>query len=121
MSYNPFKSTVTDETLVKFLQEDLNYDLLTVPGIGPAAKNILAQNHVRNSYQLLALFLNFIDSQEDNCVSHCGKFYDFLTEIGLKSNRHSITKSIAEKAAIFLPLLYQEHQFSHMEVVNSSV
>ena len=118
-TYNPFRSTVTDETLVKFLQEDMKYDLESVPGIGPAAKKILQEILIMNSFQLFAKFLQFKVSEGDGCVQHCNRFYGFLTEIGITSNRHSITKSIAEKAGIFLPNLYQEYQFSHLEKMDT--
>ena len=115
MNYNPYKSTVTDETLVKFLQDDLKYDLETIPGIGPAAKKMLQENNIKNCFQLFAKFLQFKDVPGDDCVVHCDKFYGFLTDAGIKSNRHSIVKSVAEKCSIFLPNLYLEHQFQHLE------
>jgi len=118
-SYSPFRSTVTDETLVKFLRNDLQYDLETVPGIGPKAKEILNQHNVGNGFQLFAKFLNFKTTEGDDCINHCTQFYDFLTNIGIKANRHSITKSIGEKAAITFPSLYIESQFNHLEPMQS--
>lgn len=118
-TYSPYKSTVTDETLVKFLRGDVQFDLETVPGIGPKAKEALAEKGVKNTFQLIALFLNFKENEGDDCVAHCTKFFDFLNDAGIKGNRHSITKSIAEKVAIFLPNLYVESQFSYMEPMES--
>jgi hypothetical protein len=97
----------------------MKYDLECVPGIGPKAKEILQKKHIQNSFQLVALFLNFKDTEGDDCITHCTKFYSFLTEAGIKGNRHSITKSIAEKVAISFPNLYVETQFAHLEPMES--
>jgi hypothetical protein len=118
-TYSPYRSTVTDETLVEFLQADMQYDLETVPGIGPKAKEILQQKHIMNSFQLLAIFLNLKEDEGDDTVAHCTKFYQFLKDAGVKGNRHSIVKSVAEKVAIFLPSLYIENQFQHLEPMES--
>jgi len=118
-SYSPYRSTVTDETLVKFLRDDTKYDLETVPGIGPKAKEALSERGVNNTFQLIALFLQFKENEGDDCVAHCTKFFDFLNDIGIKGNRHSIVKSIAEKVAISFPNLYIEAQFSNMEPMES--
>ena len=120
-SYSPFRSTVTDETLVKFLRSDLEFDIETVPGIGPKAKEALAAKGVNNTFQLIAVFLKFKEEQGEDCVAHCTKFFNFLDEAGVKGNRHSVTKSIAEKVAIFLPNLYVEAQFANLEPMDSSV
>ena len=112
MNYSPYKSTVTDITLVNFLNEELKYDLETIPGIGPKAKLILAEKNIHNSFQLVAKFMNFKESEGEDCTEHCTKFFNFLHEAGIKSNRHSITKCIAEKIAIAFPHLYTESQFS---------
>ena len=114
-SYSPYRSTVTDETLVKFLQDDLKFDLETVPGIGPKAREILESNTIRNTFQLVAAFLNLKTTDGHDCVDHCSRFYEFLSDAGVKGNRHSIVKSIAEKCAISFPKLYTESQFSHMQ------
>ena len=114
MSYQPHKSTVTDITLVKFLRGDLEYNLETIPGIGPKAKERFAENGIHNSFQLLAKFLSMKQTDGDDCVAHCTQFYNWLGEIKLNTNRHSITKSVAEKLSISFPNLYQESQFDEM-------
>ena len=121
VDYNPYKSTVTDQTLVKFLQEDMKFDLECIPGIGPAAKKVLHEKNIKNSFQLVAMFLNFKENEGDDCVAHCTKFFHFLNDAGIKGNRHSIVKSIAEKVAISFPNLYVESQFSNLEPMDSSV
>jgi len=121
VDYNPYKSTVTDQTLVKFLQEDMKFDLECIPGIGPAAKKVLHEKNINNSFQLVAMFLNFKENAGDDCVAHCTKFFHFLNDAGIKGNRHSIVKSIAEKVAISFPNLYVENQFSNLEPMDSSV
>ena len=117
-NYSPYRSTVTDETLVKFLNEDVKFNLTSVPGIGPAAQKSLSNKGVKNTFQLIALFLQYKEEDGDDCVAHCTNFFNFLHEAGIKGNRHSITKSIAEKVAISFPNLYVESQFKSMEEDN---
>ena len=68
-NFSPYKSTVTDETLVRFLNHELDYNLTSVPGIGPKAKEILTQNGVTNTFQLVAKFLSFKEDDGDDTDS----------------------------------------------------
>lgn len=108
--YAPSKSTLTDETLVKFLKNDLGEDLESIPGIGPKAKDILIKNGVENSYQLIGQFLTFKKPHE-NCVTHCNHLFNYLSAMKIPVNKHTIVKSIAEKCSISFPELYNESEF----------
>tara|TARA_B100000787_G_scaffold52395_1_gene37849 strand:+ start:11720 stop:12100 length:381 start_codon:yes stop_codon:yes gene_type:complete len=110
MAFTPSKSTVKDETLVEFLYADVKSDLECVPGIGPANKKALQKHGVQNTYQLVSKFLA-LKTEDLGVVEHCNAFFHFLQDCEIKNNRHSITKSIAEKVAISFPKLYAEIYF----------
>ena len=117
MSFTPSKSTVKDDTLVAFLYSDITSDLECVPGIGPKCKEELQSHGIENTYQLIAKFLAF-KTEDLGVVEHCNTFFAWLGEIGIKTNRHNITKSLAEKIAISYPQLYAETCF--MDVVSKT-
>ena len=114
-NYSPYRSTVTDETLVRFLQTEVEFNLCSVPGIGPKAKEVLSEKGVKNTFQLIAQFMRMKNEDGNDCVQHCTAFFNWLQEVGVKSNRHNITKSIAEKVSISFPSLYVESQFEAMD------
>jgi|TARA_B110000902_G_C13819498_1_gene403125 hypothetical protein len=108
--FQPSKSTVNDNTLVEFLFSDVQPDLECVPGIGPANSKVLMNAGVQNTYQLMGKFLELKTNERTVC-DHCNKFFEWLQLCGVRTNRHNITKSIAEKMAIAFPKLYNESSF----------
>lgn len=109
-TFHPSKSTVKDETLIKFLYSDVEPDLKCIPGIGDQGRNALQDAGIENSYLLIAKFLAFKGNNVD-VVTHCNLFYEWLLTVGIKTNRANITKSIAEKMSITFPHLYAESYF----------
>ena len=114
MSFQPSKSTVKDATLVEFLYSDIKPDVQCVPGIGPAIAEFLSQAGIQNTFMLIAKFLELKTNDRD-VVAHCNAFFEWLGEIGIKSNRQNITKSIAEKMSISFPTIYAESFFMELD------
>lgn len=110
MTFDPFKSTVNDETLIKFLYSDIKPDLECIPGIGPAIAKTLQGVGIQNSFMLVGKFLELKTNQR-SVVAHCNAFFEWLGNIGIKSNKQNITKSIAEKMSISFPTIYAESFF----------
>lgn len=67
-----------------------------IPGIGPVAVKILAEQGVSTSFGLIGKFLMFKEEGVE-CVDHCDRFWLWLKAIGINSSRGSITQSIAER------------------------
>jgi hypothetical protein len=60
--FDPNKSKVSDDELVRFLTSEINQDLKSVPGIGPAycvklAQVVQGDSAVETTYQLIGKFL----------------------------------------------------------------
>lgn len=106
--YDPNKSQLNPYRIEEFLQAPICGDLLEVPGISPAAVKALKDAGISSTYQLMGRFFS-IKSAGVQSVELCDSFYYFLTDIGIRNNsRNSIVKSIAMKADVFFPGIYDE-------------
>jgi len=97
-------------------------DILEVPGIGPAARDLLASNEhgvdnvVETTWQLFGQYLKFKridkDGQYLDVKDHNDLFWYWLKAKGIKSHRSAIVKAIAEKTTSFFPGLYDANVYA---------
>lgn len=94
--FNATSSSVRAETVVKFVQLDLQFeDIQCVPGVGPALAQDLTNAGISTPIQLLGKFLSLCSIDEDDV---CNAFYNFIKEINARANAHTVTFSIASYA-----------------------
>mmetsp|Transcript_25881 Transcript_25881/g.38337 ORF Transcript_25881/g.38337 Transcript_25881/m.38337 type:complete len:114 (+) Transcript_25881:76-417(+) len=108
--FHPNKSTINADVLEAFIRKAVTGDLLEVPGIGPAAKELLRKNDVTTTFQLFGKFLKF-KKEGRSCKKHCDKFWDWLGEIGINAHRSTIVRSVAEKMDTMFPGIYVANEF----------
>lgn len=108
--FDPNRSQVSEDTLAKFLSQDVQEDITSVPGIGPAGARLLAASTesevgVQTTWQLFGVFLKLkgpgMTSQE-----HCDAFWHWLAMKGVKSHRSGIVHAVAERVDLAFPGVY---------------
>lgn len=91
-----------------------------MPGIGPAAREKLAEKGITTTYALFGQFLllkeegSIFHSNSDvifffigvGPVEHCDRFWYWLKAAGINSNRSGIVQCVAEKLDTTFPGLY---------------
>lgn len=116
-SYDPQRSRVSDDRMADFLRSPVDPDLLSVPGIGPRAVELLKSNAnqmfaVHTTHQLIGLFLTLRDRAEMTTREHCDAFWAWLQAKGINAYRSGIVMVIAEKANTFMPGMYDASEFA---------
>jgi hypothetical protein len=113
--YDPRKSKVSDKTMEKWTMNNVTADILSVPGIGPAAALKLAADDgldvIENTYQLFGKWLSIHaahdndETNEPNPELTNQKFWFFLKAKGVHSNRSAIVKAVSDKLSSFMATL----------------
>ena len=80
-------------------------DLKRVPGIGKKNEELLMEDGISTTHQLIGKFLS-LSEEETDCVELCDKFYFWLQSIGVNSHRGAIVSAIGEKTNILVPGVY---------------
>ena len=103
--YDPRRSQVKEEALSNFIMSTITGDLREVPGIGPVAQSKLEAVGISTTFGLIGQFL--LLKEKDVCpVEHCDRFWFWLNDVGINSNRAGIIKCIAEKVDTMFPGIY---------------
>ena len=107
--YDREKSRVKDEKLAEFLTNDLGEDLTCVPGVGPKTVQLLNDDGIETSFQLLAKFMSFRSkgATED---AVCEAMYQYLAGLGVSGYRSGITTCLHEKASVILPEFFSNEK-----------
>ncbi len=97
------KSKVSADALAAFLASEVQEDVTSVPGIGPAAAKKLAEavegdQAITTTYQLIGKFLT-LKGKGVSQAEHCDAMWFWLQARGLDSHRAGIVHSIAEKVS----------------------
>ena len=95
-------SGVSSDRLAEFIEGDVDSDIQSVPGIGPANAAKLAAAGTTNTHQLLGHFLT-LKATDFSSQEHCDAFWFWLKQQGVNSSRSSIVLCIAEKANMMMP------------------
>lgn len=67
------RSQIGEDTIAAFLANDVEADLESVPGVGPANRDALQKAGYMTTAALLGLFLTLHDD-EDSCQAHLDKY-----------------------------------------------
>ena len=96
------------DSLAKFLEDEIDEDITTVPGVGAAAAKKLAagDDGVATTYQLFGRFLTLKSKGASNS-EHCDAMWFWLQGKGVSSHRSGIVQCLVEKVEIMMPGLYQ--------------
>ncbi len=91
------------DALAAFLASEVQEDVTSVPGIGPAAAKKLAEavegdQAITTTYQLIGKFLT-LKGKGVSQAEHCDAMWFWLQARGLDSHRAGIVHSIAEKVS----------------------
>lgn len=104
-----------------WLKSQVTDDLEDVPGIGPRAKEKLADGDesITNCYQLFGKFLMLRgpDSEDHKVESmeHTEKFWQWLKAKGITAHRSAIVRAVAEKSATFFHGIYDAAEWEDEE------
>lgn len=97
----------------EFRLASLTGDLTEVPGIGPAAVKLLENDNVRNTYQLIGVYMklaeaNRNDDDELTIDTYLlnQDFWQYLKSLDIKSHRSAIVKAISDKVAGAFPAFH---------------
>ena len=93
-----------------FLNGDENIDILKVPGIGPKAKEVLAEKGITIIPHLLAKYMSMAQTEEEedtdgNAVTGIDvfstnqQFWHFLQDAGVNSMRSGIVMAVNKKVS----------------------
>ena len=106
--YDPTKSMVSDNTLADFIDNDVQEDITTVPGIGSAAQAQLASGEepTATTYQLIGKFLSFRGTNVSS-IEQCDALWYWLQAKGVASHRSTIVHAIGEKVNTMMPGTYE--------------
>jgi hypothetical protein len=131
-AFHPNKSHVSASALSEFLNAELQMEITSVPGIGPATAELLRQTRVRmvsssgaevllepitSAHGLIGVFLAFKSGPVDPAtgrvrhlppVEHMERFYRWYCSVvtGATKFRAGTCNAIAEKANIAFPGIY---------------
>ena len=86
------------------MKSPVRASIISVPGIGPAARRILAniqERPIQIVSQLIFTFNTLREPQMD-ILAHCDAFYCWLHKSGIYHYRHDITFAVALKAGLGL-------------------
>jgi predicted flap endonuclease-1-like 5' DNA nuclease len=98
--YDPKKSTVTNDTLMEFVDDDLSDDVTEVPGIGEKSAQNLAGEGINTTFQLFGKFLMAKDD-DTSFQEMCDQFYSFLKEVKTSpGHRAGVIQCMSEKLAV---------------------
>lgn len=119
---DPFCHTRVDvekSVLDAFIRLPLSKSLLSVPGINLSMKRVFFDHSISNTHQLIGQFLMFHSITTDPQLL-ANKFYTWLREIGIVSNRATITACLAEKIGTWFPDVYDVETY-HPSCIGGSL
>lgn len=103
-TYDPESSNLTQTTLLSFVQGNNFWKPVdAVPGIGPANTMVLNKQGIHTVNQLIGQFLLLKNGHMTTPLEHEERFYTWLDDIGIRSNRTNIVRSIADKVSACMP------------------
>lgn len=99
MSFTASKSALSSETLVDYLNDfdGTRRDIESVPGVGPAARELMHGEGVQSPQALLGKLLSFCD-EDKTCHEVYGEFYDWVHEVAPRANGHTVVFAVASLA-----------------------
>eukprot|EP01038_Epipyxis_sp_PR26KG_P008051 gene8051-10907_t len=110
--YHPEKSRVKPAALSDFLRAPLTGNLQEVPGVGPATVELLAQNGITTTFQLIGQYLSLKEAGVGP-VEHADRFWYWLNSIGTPSGfRAGIVHAIAEKMNVTFVGIYDSSAYN---------
>ncbi len=100
--YDPNRSSAGTDTIVDWCRTEgvsASDDITTVPGVGPAFKDVLEDSEIHTVAQMIGLFLMEIDG-ERSAQEVCQAFYDNMKALvagtrASRANMHAVTFAIA--------------------------
>jgi hypothetical protein len=95
-------------------QESITGDITEVPGIGPAAKEKLADKGITTTFGLIGQFL-LLKEEGVGPIEHCDRFWYWLNTAGISSHRAGIVRCIAEKVDTMFPGIYDASLYPNHE------
>jgi len=101
MAYDPNKSQINEDTLATFLQGELEAELTSLPGLGPASKQLLLHEGIHTTFQLVGKYCSFVG--ENKAMTPQDRMFYWFKSIGISSHRNTIINAISEKISIMLP------------------
>lgn len=105
--YDREKSKVKDEALADFIANDLQEDVICVPGVGTKTAVMLKDAGIETSFQLVAKFLSFKGKgkmKDDMCED----MYQYLANLGVGGYRSGITTCLQEKVETMIPEVFAD-------------
>ena len=105
MAYDPNKSQINEDTLAAFLQDEIQAELTSLPGVGPASKQLLIHEGIHTTFQLLGKYCSFVGGNK--AMTPQDRMFFWLKSIGIASHRNTIINAISEKMSIMMPELDQ--------------
>lgn len=101
--YDINRSKISQSGLEAFLSAEVDEDLLSVPGIGPATVKKLAEHNIETTYQLISCFLR-VCGKEMSSATKVNAFWFYLDKLGVPGGtRSTIVHAISEKVNIMIP------------------
>lgn len=109
--FHPENSRVAADKLADFVRDQLDPEITSIPGIGPAAASIFADAGITTSYQLVGKFLSMKDS-DIGPIEHVERFYQWLCALKISGgHRAGTVHALAEKLNIWFPGLYDADSY----------
>ena len=106
--YDPNRSQIGRASLDNFIEDEIDEDITSVPGIAAGAARALARggDGVNTTHQLIGRFLAFrrpgMGRQE-----HCDEMWYWLRDRGVHAHRSGIVRCLAEKCETMMPNIYR--------------
>ena len=107
--YNPNRSQISDTSRDRFIEDEIEEDLTSVPGIGAGAARELARGDdggVHTTHQLIGRFLAMRRPGMGQ-RAHCDAMWYFLRDNGVHAHRSGIVRCLAEKCETMMPNIYR--------------
>ena len=94
---------------MQFVSGEIEYDLSSVPGIGPAGVKALKAAGVDNTFQLFGKILmlkpTMKKGEEDDATQmHCDAVWHWLNDAGINAHRAGVVTCLMEKLETMVPL-----------------
>jgi len=103
-AFTPEKSRITEASLERWRNAEVNGELTQVPGVGEATAIALKKRGISNSYELMGRFMSYMG--EEGLLTACTDFKQFLAECDTPSTfRDSVVLAIGEKLASGITVL----------------
>ena len=99
-NYQPSKSSLRADTVVKFVSRSLlDFKMDEIPGMGPASISKFAEEGIYTPAQIVAKLLSYVDSADVSGHQVCESFYNWANPIMGRGNTHTLTFALANYCA----------------------